>query len=298
MFRLFIVVSALALLGLPSPRPRATMPESDPTAGAWSAKALNKAVSGPVSAWTADGRGEGDVRFEALLHAANPDEVEQSRLLTAYGVAIFARDKAAGLPYLKRAAIMARHAFAPESRQLAMALADYATAEYETLGDHVTPEAESMVREAHGIRLRTLGQHHLETLASRSTLRDIEELPSRINGDPEKLALVSRRYEAALAPRLGRNLEPWDIESITDQWISVLIANRRPDLACEVLVRLQSRPVGEFDTFDNPSLGRQVGERLKSAGYAREAAPLLIPAPPPDPIRRTHWRPPIARCGK
>ena len=297
MFRLFVILGALVLLSLPSPQPHVPMPEPDPAADAWSVEALDKAVAGPVSAWTADGRGEGDVRFEALVRAAHLNGEEQVRLLTAYGMAIFARDKAASLTYLKRAAIQARKAFGPDSRQLAMALADYATVEYETLGDRASPEAELMAKEAHSIRLRTLGLRHFETLASQSTLRRFEELPSRINGDPEKLALVSRRYEAALAPRLDQNLEPWDRERIADRWISVLIANRRPDLACELLVQLQSKPVGEFHEFGNPALGQEVGEQLKRAGYAREAAPLLIPTAQPDAVRKINWPPSIARCG-
>ena len=258
---------------------------------------LDRAVVDPVSRWRGNQRQHGDARFEAMLQTAEEEPAERARLLTAYGMAIFTQDAAASLPYLKRAVTEARQAFRPDSRQLAMALSDYATVEYETLGDDVTPEAEAMVREAHGIRLRTLGLHHSETLVSRSTLRRIEDLPSRINGDPEKLALASRRYEAVLAPRLDRRLEPWDADIVVDQWISMLIANRRPDLACEVLVRLQSRPIGEFSEFGNPDLGRKVGERLKRAGYVREAAPLLVPARQSDPIRRINWPPPVARCG-
>ncbi len=279
---------------IPLPRPSPSgLDLQDPTTGAWSEEAFDRAVAKPVSAWARQGRIEGDRRFETLLGTVGQDHTERTRLLTAYGMAIFARDeKAASLPYLKRAATEARSAFTPNSRQLAMALADYATVEFEVLGDDVTPEAEQMTREAYGIRMRILGLHHDETRSSRGTLSRIEELPSRIRGNAEKLAVVSRRYEALLASTSGRLLEPWEAESLQDQWIDMLIANRRPDLACAALVSLQSGP----GRAGSPWLGRVIGQKLQDAGYTRQAEPLLGAEPDLDILKDTNIPPPVVRC--
>lgn len=271
------VATAVAAPAAASPPPLpsgiAAPAAQDPMSGLWSHEALEAAVGGPIATVESGDLAGGEEAFERLLAGVGDDPEERCRLLTAFAVQLMTLFEPGADPvkYMRRAVIEARRAFPPESRMLAMALADYGILELETAG-RASPEGEAALVEALGVRMRLLGPHHIETLMASTSLGRIRGAPERTGRSPAKVMEASRFFAPLLRAEPLENPED-SIDYLYLQWTEMLIDNRRPDMACKVLEALPEVDPRLGLNLDH--IGFSVGLQLQAAGFERQAAPLV-----------------------
>lgn len=232
-------------------------------------------VADPIALIESGSKEAGLAMFERLAEAQRRNgkpTVRSEDLLSAFGVRLYEIDqKALSVSYLERAEREAEQVYGPIHPEVALALNDIADVMRSRESDP-PPAADEALKRALSIRQTTLGPMNGETLMTQVYLAEIEGLPSRTNGNPERIDAAIGKIEHAFAiSDRSPNLTLRDRADMLFQEARLNVLNHRLDEGQAAFRRLLEFDQAAPEWLSADSHRLFFSEALAKAGYSAEA---------------------------